>query len=76
MCMRNAVIYMSLDHPLVGAVALTHPVVCQGVYRPGIQAVLGVGRDHEVVVLASRVLSEHLARRVHLFVPVGAIEID
>ena len=41
--MRDAVIYMSLDYPLVGAVALTYPIVCQGVYRFGIQAVLRVG---------------------------------
>ena len=29
-----------------------------------------------MVVLAARVLLEHLARRVHLLVPIGAIEID
>ena len=43
MCMRNAVIYMSLDHPLISAVALAHPIACQCVYRLGIQAVLGIG---------------------------------
>ena len=43
MCVRDAVVYMCLDHPLVTAVALAHPVVCQGVDRFGIQAVFGIG---------------------------------
>ena len=76
MRVRDAVVAVGLDHPLVSTVALTHPIVCQGIDRIGIQAVLWVGGDHEVVVLAPLVLAEHLARRVHLLVPVGAIEID
>lgn len=40
---RDAVVDVGLDHPLVSTVALTHPIVCQGVDRFGIQAVLGVG---------------------------------
>ena len=73
---RDAVVDVGLDHPLVSAVALAYPIVGQRVDRLGIQAVLGIGRDHEMVVLSPRVLSEHLARRVHLLVPAGAIEID
>ena len=76
MRVRDAVVDMRLDHPLVSAVALPHPIVCQRVHRLGIQVVLGVGRDHEVVVLAPRVLFEHLADRVHLHIPIGAIEIN
>ena len=43
MRVRNAVVDVGLDHPLVSAVTLTHPVACQCVYRFGIQAVLGIG---------------------------------
>ena len=41
--MRDAVVDVRLDHPLVAAVALPHPIVCQCVDRLGIQSVLGVG---------------------------------
>ena len=43
MRVRDAVVAVGLDHPLVSTVALTHPIVCQGVDRIGIQAVLWVG---------------------------------
>ena len=76
MRVRDAIVDVGLDHPLVSSVALTHPIVCQRIDRSGIQAVLGVGRDHEMVVLAPLVLTEHLARLVHPLVPVAAVQLD